>query len=132
MADRLMIAVLCLTTGLSASVQAQLTDPTRPLQGTVAAETAGDGAAATTGLQSIILRKGGRPAALINGEVVELGGMVGEAKLVNVSEDSVVLLGPEGRETLRLIPSAEKKSKVDAGGTAKSIGMNAVKGESRK
>ncbi|MDP3031348.1 MAG: hypothetical protein Q8N33_04645, partial [Rhodocyclaceae bacterium] len=70
----------------------------------------------SSGLQSVILRKGGKPAALINGSVVELGGKVGEARLIRINEDKVVLRGPQGDETLRLIPAAEKK--VGAGGTA--------------
>lgn len=65
--------------------------------------------AGDAGLQSVILRKGGKPAALINGTVVELGGRVGESRLVKVSEDHVVLRGPQGDETLRLTPAAEKK-----------------------
>ncbi|MDP3032546.1 MAG: hypothetical protein Q8N33_10760, partial [Rhodocyclaceae bacterium] len=60
-------------------VHAQLADPTRPPAAINAA--AGDPANAaiydSSGLQSVILRKGGKPAALINGSVVELGGKVG-------------------------------------------------------
>jgi MSHA biogenesis protein MshK len=70
----------------------------------------------------VILKRQGKPAALINGEVVELGGKVGAATLVKVSEDAVVLKGPDGEEILRLIPSAEKKTeikKVDIGGEKK-------------
>lgn len=96
--------------------QAQLADPTRPPAAINAA--AGDPANAaiygSSGLQSVILRKGGKPAALINGSVVELGGKVGEARLIRINEDKVVLRGPQGDETLRLIPAAEKK--VGAGG----------------
>jgi hypothetical protein len=97
--------------GVAGGVRAQLADPTRPPGETGKAAELSGGATApsVTGLQSVILRKQGKPAALINGEVVELGGMVGEAKLVKVTEDAVVLQGPGGEETLRLMPSAEKK-----------------------
>lgn len=95
----------------SAAATAQLADPTRP-PATAESAPATTGAAAPVagGLQSVILRKKGKPAALINGEIVELGGKVGESILVKVSEDAVVLKGPAGDETLRLIPSAEKRT----------------------
>lgn len=130
MARRLVLfAAILLTVPL---VWAQLADPTRPpAQASTPVDAAAPAEAANMGLQSVILRKGGRPAALINGEVVELGGKVGEMKLVKVTEDEVVLLGPGGREILRLTPSAEKKLKTEPA-TAKPIGMNAYKGEKRK
>ena len=119
--------------GLAGAAHAQLADPTRPSGATgQAAESMSDKAAPASGLQSVILRKQGKPAALINGEVVELGGKVGEARLVKVSEDAVVLKGPGGEETLRLIPAAEKKIiKVGAGGTANS-GTPAPMGTAKK
>ena len=130
MAHRLIrtLLMLCL---LPVAGWAQIADPTRPPVLAVP-DAAGGTAMPASGLQSIILRKGGRPAALINGEVVELGGKVGESRVVQINEDSVVLQGQEGRETLRLIPSVEKKQKVGAGGTAKPVGMNVSKGEPRK
>lgn len=134
---RLILAVSLLPTS---AAWAQLADPTRPpVQAAAPAGNAANAAAAPAamGLQSVILSRGGkgRPAAVINGEVVQLGGKVGEARLVKVEEDHVVLLGAEGRETLRLMPAAEKVMKVDAGKTAESaasVGMNAVKGEKKK
>lgn len=136
MAGRLikLVPLACCLAGGNAAALAQLADPTRPPAAIAAPETspAGESAPVASGLQSIILKKEGRPAALINGVVVELGGMVGEARLVQVDEDSVILLGPQGRETLRLIPAVEKQVKVGAGKTAKPIGLNAVKGEARQ
>ena len=118
---------------MPALATAQLTDPTRPpvQLSTPVAEVEATGQVTSIGLQSVILKKEGRPAALINGELIELGGRVGEMKLVKVEEDSVILLGPEGRETLRLTPAAEKKQKIEQTST-KPIGLNAVKGEKRK
>ncbi|MCX8085733.1 MAG: hypothetical protein N3C63_02400 [Rhodocyclaceae bacterium] len=102
---------------LMGMAQAQLPDPTRPpanLMVTNAGAPESAPPAALT-LQSVILRKGGKPAALINGEFVELGGKVGEARLVKIREDRVVLRGPLGEETLRLTPAAEKKPVAPAG-----------------
>lgn len=107
--------------GWSGAACAQLADPTRPLvDGGLPGAGVPAGGTAATGLQSVILRKNGKPAALINGEIVELGGKVGEYRLIKVSEDAVVLKGPGGEETLRLMPAAQKKiEKVGAGGTAR-------------
>jgi MSHA biogenesis protein MshK len=105
----------------------QLADPTKPPAALAApAPDAAAVGAAAVGLQSVIMRKNGKPAALINGEVVELGGKLGEAKLVKITEDAVVLRGPQGDETLRLTPAAEKK--VGAGETVK----KSASGASRK
>jgi MSHA biogenesis protein MshK len=111
MAQGLKRALLsCLVAGSTAAA-AQLADPTRPpLAAEPAAAMAGARPSVASGLQSVILRKKGKPAALINGEIVELGGKVGESRLVKVSEDAVVLKGPAGVETLRLMPSAEKRT----------------------
>ncbi|MBU3910070.1 MAG: MSHA biogenesis protein MshK [Gammaproteobacteria bacterium] len=109
---------------LAGVAHAQLTDPTRPPTAISAADPAAAAVFEASGLQSVILRKHGKPAALINGEVVELGGKVGEAKLIRISEDSIVLRGPQGDETLRLIPAAEKK--VGAGGTAQKPAQKAA------
>ncbi len=141
MARCLMLRLMpALSLMLAGPAWAQLADPTRPPAQATAPTGDAAGAAAVpvaTGLQSIILSRHGkgRPAAVINGEVVQLGGKLGEARLVKVEEDHVVLLSGEGRETLRLMPAAEKVMKVGAGkagGAAASIGMNAVKGEKKK
>ena len=129
MADRLIAACLLGLVGLALPVAAQLADPTRPLQGQMAPDAGNPNAApAAAGLQSIILRKNAKPAALIDGEVVQLGGMVGEAKVVKITEHAVTLRGPEGEEeVLSLTPGIEKKVKVDAGRTAQKPVTRVVK-----
>ena len=103
------LACAALIGAVSSAFAQGLPDPTRP---PAAAGVAGTEAAA--GLQSIIRRTGGKPAAVINGEYVELGGRVGDARLVKVGEDSVVLEGPAGREEMKLLPGIEKKPVVRA------------------
>ncbi len=101
--------VLCLAGSVAL---AQIADPTRPAVDESAPGNAsgGDGGAApSNGLQTIIRRKGAKPAAIINGEYVELGGRVGESRLSAVGEDSVVLSGPGGKETMAMTPGIEKK-----------------------
>jgi hypothetical protein len=83
-----------------------LPDPTRPpvlVEGEPAATTA------PSGLQSIIRRDKGRSAAVINGQYVEVGGKVGDARLERIGEDFVVLRSAGGRETMYLTPGIGKK-----------------------
>ncbi len=63
-----------------------------------------------SGLQTVILRKGAKPLAIINGQTVKLGEKVGDARLVRLSETEAVLQGPEGKEIMRLMPAAERKA----------------------
>lgn len=93
-----------------AAVAQPVADPTRPPSFV-------DGVAGPGGtteppaspLQSIILRPGAKPRALLGGEWVELGQEYNGARLVKVTDRSVTLKGPSGQETLYLTPDAEKK-----------------------
>jgi MSHA biogenesis protein MshK len=90
-------------TGAQAQV---LTDPTRPpsaLSGSPAAQEEPAG----TQLQSVLLSSG-RKVAVINGAMVPLGGMVGEAKVVRISETEVVLKKGDETEVLKLFPGVDK------------------------
>jgi MSHA biogenesis protein MshK len=88
-------------------------DPTQPPAGFAA----GGGAAATSSgpvLQSVILGKGRRAAAIIGGQRVELGGSFGDAILTRVTETQVELRGPAGRQLLRMTPEAVKRASSPA------------------
>ena len=92
-------------------------DPTRPpaaaMEPTPASAGAGNAAGvAASGFQAVILRQGRKPVAVINGQMVELGGKVNDATLVRLSESEAVLQGPSGREVLQLTPAAEKSSNL--------------------
>lgn len=93
-------------------VWAQMGDPTRPAIEPSVASAEESAPPVKTGLQSILRRKGARPAAIINGQVVELGAKVGDARLLQINESEVVLQGPAGREELRLTPAVEKSSPI--------------------
>lgn len=91
-----------------------MADPTRPpaeLTTPFDSAAVGDGksVAASGGLQTVILRKGVKPMAVINGETVWLGGKLGDARLVRLSETEAELDGPNGKEIMRITPSVEKK-----------------------
>lgn len=111
-----MLARLCLL-ALAAPMMALaqgLPDPTKPpLDHEMPAGAEGMPAAAG-GLQAIVRRQGAKPGAMINGEYVELGGRLGDARLVKVTEDAVVLQGPAGKEELRLLPGVDKKLRAPA------------------
>jgi MSHA biogenesis protein MshK len=111
----LSVLLLGLTLALPALADdpvAPLADPTQPpsaivgLDGTVSMELA------NSGLTSVMVPKKGKPMAVIGGQLVPLGGMVGEARLVRLSETEAVLEGPEGIERLYLTPDVEKKMNV--------------------
>ncbi len=55
------------------------------------------------GLQSIIISPQHR-AAVINGEMILLGGKIGDATLVEVNKKSVVLQGAQGKRVMELFP----------------------------
>lgn len=87
---------------------AELLDPTRPpsLIAPLDAAPISQVADTQSGLQSILISNT-RRAAIIDGKTVELGSMYGSAKLVEVNENNVVLLSPQGRRVLRLFPDVK-------------------------
>lgn len=109
----LMLAGLTVFGGNAALAQ-PLPDPTRPpnsvLSGTGAADVAGSEGQLVTGpvLQSVIIRPGSKPAALIGGEWVKLGGLYAGARVIKVTDSAVELRGPNGKETLYMNPVATK------------------------
>lgn len=112
-----LLAAVAICVFASVSIAAEpLRDPTQPPPGYIdaPASTEGEGDTGPV-LQSVILRKGHKPIAIIGGERVELGGRYGESRLVQVRENGVVLAGPGGRETLRLTPAVEKTPIKPAG-----------------
>jgi MSHA biogenesis protein MshK len=101
----LLLAAMLATTGGARSQE--LIDPTRPPSARIGAL---DVPEETTGTQlQGILFSSGRKVAVINGAMVPLGGMVGEAKLVRISETQVVLRKGDETEVLKLFPSVEKR-----------------------
>jgi len=95
-----------------------MTDPTRPPTGYAEA----DVGMASGGpvLQSVLITPT-LQAAIINGEMVKLGGKFGGAKLVKVSESEVVLKDGGESQVLKLYPGVEKRAveKLEAKTAAK-------------
>ena len=84
-------------------------DPTRPAGNQVTAE-GGSGVSAPveSGVQTVILRPGGKSAAVINGQYVVVGGTFGDKRVLRITESEIVLKGESGREVIKVMPSVEK------------------------
>jgi len=83
-----------------------LADPTRPPGPATAAAQAG--AAPASRLQSVLISKG-RKYAVIDGVQVALGGKIGDATLVRLTESEAVLRTGTETEVLQLLPGIDKK-----------------------
>jgi len=91
------------------AVHAQVPDPTRPAGNQVTAEGAsGVSAPVESGVQTVILRPGGKSAAVINGQYVVVGGKFGDKRVLRITESEIVLKGEGGREVIKVMPSIEK------------------------
>lgn len=88
---------------------APLADPTRPPNGFSDGALA-DGDDGGLRLQSILKPQGGKPTAIISGQVVRVGERIGEARLLRLTETEAVLRGPKGVERLFLTPDVQKSS----------------------
>jgi MSHA biogenesis protein MshK len=104
---------------LAAGAQAQsLNDPTRPPGAGAMQQGGQDEVPAGRQLQSVLL-SGGRKLAVIDGTMVPLGGMLGDARVVKITETEVVLKTGEETETLKMYPSVEKQSVKRGAGRAR-------------
>lgn len=103
---RNVLFVALLTGVILGPVLAQVPDPTRPPVG----QDSADGAAAPvdSGIQTVILRPGGKSAAVINGQYLRVGDKFGDKRVLKISESEVILKGESGREVLKVMPAIEK------------------------
>lgn len=107
-----MVAVCLLSSVLCPLNAEELPDPTRPpaIIAMPAIDESGAGDSQLTGLRSIIISET-RRAAIIDGEIVELGGKHGDAKLIEVHEGSVTLRSEQGMQVLTLFPDVKMISR---------------------
>jgi MSHA biogenesis protein MshK len=96
-----------------ASAQETLSDPTRP-PADAPGQPAGEASAGDLTLQTVIMGEGRKPSAIIGGQHVDLGGMIGGARLIHISDSEVVLEGPSGRQVLKMTPQASKRQSVQS------------------
>lgn len=108
-AQLLLFSVFCFQFSVTCCAE-ELVDPTLP-PASISAPVAISGIAnPPAGLQSILISRQ-RRAAIIDGEIVALGGQHGDATLIEVNEGSVVLRNGQGRQVLSLFPDVVKRSK---------------------
>lgn len=83
-----------------------LSDPTRPAVGAGAPPAA----MANTGpiLQSVLIAAGSR-SAIISGQTVRVGDKLGEARVIKIAENEVVLRNGKDLQTLKLFQGIEKQ-----------------------
>jgi MSHA biogenesis protein MshK len=104
---RLLAAALGMIAATAATAGESLPDPTRPpidLQGGVVDA----GAAAGPRIRMIRISPT-RRSAIVDGQEVMVGSRVGDARVVKITEDAVVLRGPAGTETLKLFANVDKR-----------------------
>jgi len=105
--DRLLSVLLAGFVGTAAF--AQLPDPTRPPDALVVPAAEGGAVAPVeSGVQTVILRRGGKSAAVINGQYVVVGDKLGDKRVLKITESEVVLEGESGREVIKATPAIEK------------------------
>src|SRR3954469_21464878 len=101
----MLVAFMCLGSA-SAGIAQGLRDPTRPPFGSgksVAAKVSSSG----WNLQSVLISPE-RRYAIINGEIVAIGGSVGGAELVAVAAERVTLRTRDGMRIVRLFPDVTR------------------------
>lgn len=106
------LLVLGLAAGAAGGARGQvLSDPTRPPDafrpspGSVPAEPA----ASQFSSRPVVILSADRQQATINGQTVKIGGRIGDAKLIRISDTEVVLQSADRIETIRLYGAVEKK-----------------------
>lgn len=104
-AAALLLACAASSAGQAARAQA-LSDPMRPPQISAAELPLASAQGPASRLQSVLISPA-RRLAVIDGRVVALGGQVGGATVVAISETEVVLKKGDERETLKFSPGLQ-------------------------
>lgn len=103
-----MVSALSPTVAQAQGLTQGLVDPTRPPAAAAGKPGAVDDAPPGTQLQSILISSR-RRVAVINGNTVALGDLVGEARVVRITETEVVLKSGNETEVLKMYPGVDKK-----------------------
>lgn len=106
----LMLAACLSGSVLAGQVASQdgLRDPTRPPVSLGAVNSNATAATAAPVLQSVLISPG-RKVAVINGETVQVGDRLGDARVTKITEGEVVLVRDGQSQTLKLFPGIEKR-----------------------
>jgi MSHA biogenesis protein MshK len=104
LANVMLVAATLAAGALSAQI---INDPTRPPSGYAGVEYSGTPSGGPV-LQSVMITPTLK-AAIIDGEFVKLGGRFGDAQVVKISENEVVLRNNEQVQVLKMYPGVEKR-----------------------
>lgn len=110
------MAFACATASGSAGAASELPDPTRPPAIPAAGPGDADAQATIAELQSVLISPQ-RRIAIVNGRAVQVGDRVGEAKVVKISENEVVLRNGQDTRVLKIFPHIEKRMVRERTGT---------------
>ena len=87
-----------------------LSDPTRPPREISGETVEADAPAGTSPAQVVVISRNRRQAT-INGRTVDLGGRYGNATLVGISDEEIVLQKPDSTEVIRLYSSVDRRKR---------------------
>ena len=87
-----------------------LSDPTRPPREISGEAVEVDTTVGTSPAQVVVISRNRRQAT-INGRTVDLGGRYGNATLVGISDEEIVLQKPDSTEVIRLYSSVNRRKR---------------------
>jgi MSHA biogenesis protein MshK len=116
--SRAVALALALTLFSSGAAAQVMNDPTRPPPGYDAAEPDTGDSGGGIMLQTVLITPT-QKAAIINGVLVKLGEKYGDAVLIAVAENEVVLRSGGARQVLKLHPAVNKRESDAAAGTVR-------------
>jgi MSHA biogenesis protein MshK len=100
---------LIILLGAPRSLAQGLNDPTRPPREILGGSADAYEPAASSSPAQVVIISTDRRQATINGQTVVLGGRYGNATLVRISDEEIVLQRPEATETIKLYSSVQRK-----------------------
>lgn len=106
------LAVICMAAASTANAQT-LRDPTRPPG--IGTKGATDKVEPSGWVLQSVLISPERRYAIINGEVVPIGGSIAGAQLIAVAAERVTLRTHDGLRTVHLFPDVTRRGAADAG-----------------
>ena len=86
-----------------------LSDPTRPPREIIGGSAAAYEPAASSSPAQVVIISKDRHQVTINGRTVNLGERYGNATVVRITDEEIVLQGPEATETIKLYSSVHRK-----------------------
>ncbi len=100
---------LVISLGAPRSVAQGLNDPTRPPREILGGSADGYEPAASSSPAQVVIISKDRHQVTINGRTVNLGERYGNATVVSITDEEIVLQRPEATETIKLYSSVQRK-----------------------